>query len=252
MEDYKEQVQSAFPDRLFGIYVYGSIALGAFDSAKSDIDFLTLFQNETTNDDLAAIQNIHKKLKRTNPLARRMDGTYLSIKNLGKSNENLPSYPYVTDGKVRQGNWDINAVTWWTVKHHGIPVYGPKPADLDLPILWDDVSNTMKYNLNVYWNRRAEHVLLFLADEWLGDAVCTVCRILYTLECKEIGSKVDATRHALRMLPSEWHSLLTDALRIRQGENRTIGLFDRWRRAKKTQDFIRLMIEHCNKHYMLT
>ncbi|WP_024984332.1 aminoglycoside adenylyltransferase domain-containing protein [Brevibacillus borstelensis] len=252
MESYKEQAQSAFSDHLSGIYVYGSIALGAFASGKSDIDFLTVFQNEPTREDLTSIQNIHKRLQRTNPLAKRMDGMYLSAEHLGKTNQQIPSYIYVADGKVRQGYWDINAVTWWTVKHHGIPFYGPEPAELELSIGWDNVVDAMNINLNVYWNKRAEYAALYLVDELLADAVCTLSRILYTLECKEIGSKVQATQYALHTLPAHWHSILTDALQIRQGEKRKIGLVSRWRRAKETQAFIRFIIQHCNNRHMLT
>ena len=53
----------------YGIYIFGSIALGAFEEQKSDIDIAVLTQGEWTEDQLAQLKHIHRQLTKRIPLA---------------------------------------------------------------------------------------------------------------------------------------------------------------------------------------
>ena len=68
---------------------------------------------------------LHKKLSGST-LGKRMDGMYIPLADLGKYNDEMNEYVYCADGKANIGHWDINAVTWWTLKNQGITVTGKK------------------------------------------------------------------------------------------------------------------------------
>lgn len=62
--------------RPIGVYVVGSTALGAFEEHQSDVDFITLLDDDYDHldwfDDLG---RVHETLNVKSPLGRRLDGT---------------------------------------------------------------------------------------------------------------------------------------------------------------------------------
>ena len=90
-----------------------------------------------------------------------MDGMYIPLADLGKYNDEMNEYVYCADGKANIGHWDINAVTWWTLKNQGITVTGKEAEDLSFQIRWDDVVNTMKYNVERYWSEKRSSRIYF-------------------------------------------------------------------------------------------
>ncbi|MMZ50453.1 hypothetical protein D1872_121710 [compost metagenome] len=250
LKKYTQLVRSALPTQIHGIYVYGSVALQAYEPSKSDIDFLTLLRSRPTKNDIITITNIHKKLTSMNSLAKRMDGMYIPTEDLGKPNDEIPPYVHLASGKARQGFWDNNAVTWWTVKQYGISIHGPEASHLNIPVCWSDVVETMKYNLHTYWRKKSQSHWLYLIDDVMADAVCTLCRILYTLECQNIFPKQQSVYFALDIVSANWHPLLLEAIDIRKGKKLAFHLPSRWQRAKATQSFIHYMIDLCTqKHF---
>ncbi|MCR8845603.1 DUF4111 domain-containing protein [Paenibacillus sp. SC116] len=250
LQAFRQQLLIELPNQIYGIYLYGSIALDAYDPINSDIDIVVLLHTDPTESTIQTITHIHQSLVSANPLAKRMDGMFIPIRYLGKQNDNVPPYLYVTDGKVRKGKWDLNAVTWWTLKQHGITIYGPECKELLIDLCWDDVVQTLDYNLNHYWKRRSNNSLPFLQDGIRADAVCTMCRIMFSLEHQQVAPKVKAVRHVLNELPEEWHPLLLESIAIREGHRKSLSIWARWNRAKQTQTFLRSMIVRSSQTYL--
>ena len=72
--------------------------------------------NDSVNEaEKQRLVELHKKLS-DNTLGKRMDGMYIPLADLGKYNDEMNEYVYCADGKANVGHWDINAVTWWTLK----------------------------------------------------------------------------------------------------------------------------------------
>ncbi|TVX93843.1 aminoglycoside adenylyltransferase domain-containing protein [Paenibacillus agilis] len=247
---FQQRLLAELPNQICGIYLYGSIALDAYNSMNSDIDIIVLFDTNPTESTIQTITDIHQELASTHPLAKRMDSMYIPLDYIGKQNDDVPPYMYVTDGKVRQGKWDLNAVTWWVLKHHGITLCGPKCMELNINICWDDVLQTLDYNLNHYWKRRSNSRLLFMLDSVRADAVCTMCRIMYSLKQQQIVPKVKAVNLVMSELPEEWHSLLLESIAIREGHSKSQSIWGRWNRAKQTQTFLRSMIARSSQNYL--
>src|SRR2546425_2999446 len=82
----------------FGMYIYGSIALGAFEEQESDIDILALTQGEWSSLELKQLKALHTHLTKAYPLGKRLEVfyvpfRYLGVMHPGKQNDAAVSYP---------------------------------------------------------------------------------------------------------------------------------------------------------------
>ncbi|PFY24789.1 nucleotidyltransferase [Bacillus toyonensis] len=244
MEQYIVGLKEIFLDgKIVGVYVYGSIALGAFHIETSDVDFVAVLNDSVNEAEKQQIVELHKKMGEST-LGKRMDGMYIPLADLGKYNHEINEYVYCADGKANIGHWDINAVTWWTLKNQGITVIGKEVEDLPLQIKWDDVVNTMQYNVEQYWSEKAKQPYLFFIEEWVESAVVTMGRILYTLDHKTIVSKDRGLQYLLERSAKEWEPLLKEVERMRYDpkEKKKLSI---WRRADMTKRYLLSLIEEC-------
>ncbi|MFJ8525045.1 nucleotidyltransferase domain-containing protein [Bacillus cereus] len=248
MERYTVELKEIFLDeKIVGVYIYGSIALGAFHAETSDVDFVTVISDFVNEAEKQQLVELHKKLSGST-LGKRMDGMYIPLVDLGKYNDEMNEYVYCADGKANMGHWDINAVTWWTLKNQGITVTGKEAEDLSYQIRWDDVVNTMKYNVEQYWSEKAKQPYLFFIEEWVESAVVTMGRILYTLDHKTIVSKDRGLQYLLECSGGEWEILLKEVARIRQNPKEK-RMLSRWRRADMTKRYLLHLIETCRENW---
>ncbi|WP_243652919.1 nucleotidyltransferase domain-containing protein [Tumebacillus sp. BK434] len=221
LETYNRLLQAAsFAEAVHGVYLYGSIALGAYEAATSDIDFITVLKREFTSPEREELERLHHRLQTAHPLASRMDGMYIALPYLGRLNPDIPAYCFTHAGEFhRAGHWDINHVTWWLLQHRGITIAGPDASTLPLAVRGDDLHAAMMYNLHSYWPRRLQLLEgMEAADPAdIADAVLTLCRIAYTLAHRDILSKPQALQHALDTADEKWHGLLRDTMRIQSG-----------------------------------
>ncbi|MFE8700108.1 aminoglycoside adenylyltransferase domain-containing protein [Cytobacillus sp. FJAT-54145] len=240
--DYIDLIKDAFLEDVLGVYLYGSIALEGYEDGKSDIDFITVLKKEVDDQQFEKIKNIHSQLISKHERAYKMDGIYVGYKDLGKSNIELETYPFVNEGHVRRGHWDINHVTWWSLKNFAIPLTGIDPNILPFKPKWKDVEDTMQFNLDVYWRGRASRLDTLLEAEDVSDAVLTLCRIHYTLCDQLFIPKVEAGCRYLNDNPtSEWGPLIKEAVRLRTEDKRESLYVDSSTRAKKIVQFIEYM-----------
>ena len=128
---------------------------------------------------------------------------YIPLADLGKYNDAMNEYVYCADGKANIGHWDINAVTWWTLKNQGITVTGKEAEDLPFQIRWDDVVNTMKYNVEQYWSEKAKNHIYFYRR--MGRVSCRYdgAYFIYT-DHKTIVSKDRGLQYLLECSVEEW------------------------------------------------
>ncbi len=200
----------------YGIYIFGSIALGAFEEQKSDIDIVALTQGEWTEHKLARLKHIHKQLTRAYPLGKRLEILYVPLRDIGKSDTEIAPYPYCGRKGVfhSAGYYDLHALTWWIVRYKSIRLFGPERSALPLEVTWKDVLKGMSYYLDIYLVDKAKHPYLFLLDGWIWEVVPMLCRVLTTLEESEICAKPLALKRWRDRLPVRWHPLIDEAWRI--------------------------------------
>jgi hypothetical protein len=220
LDEYIALVHDALPDLLAGMYLHGSLSLGAFDPRLSDIDFITITNRRCTATDIEALRVIHQTLLQRYPQAQ-LEGSYLQWHDLGRFEDTIPPHPHIHDGILRaSGYHDINAVTWWILKHRGIAVVGPPAERLNIQVDWDDLIAKMHHNMNTYWasfTTDPQRMAWLLTDDGIQWAVLGVLRQFYTFRERAITSKTGAGIYGLGHTPRQWHRLIQEAIDIRAG-----------------------------------
>lgn len=57
-----------------GVFLIGSIALGAFSPDTSDLDFITVMQEDEIDPVIDKLAEVHRELNRIDVFGRKMDG----------------------------------------------------------------------------------------------------------------------------------------------------------------------------------
>jgi hypothetical protein len=231
--------------RFYGVYLYGSIALGAFEELASDIDVLALTRGEWSPPELKQLKGLHQQLIKAYPPGKRLEVFYIPCQYLGVVQPDtlkgtLPPYPAFQDGRLSPATHEgLNAVMWWILKHHGLRLLGPERDALPLEVQWADVLATMRYNLDVYYTRKLKRPYGYWFDAGVEFGVSNLCRVLTTIEDGEIISKSAALQRWRERLPERWQPLLDEAWRIRHHPRQPSRYRHRWRRMQETLAFIR-------------
>lgn len=247
LDTYIHQIDEALPGLLSGLYLHGSIALGAFDPQLSDVDFIAVLSRPCTEDDIDHLRSIHLALA-TQYSRPAFEGSYLQPEQIGQRAAETRPIPYHHDGQFHAaGHFEINGVTWWVLKTRGFTLRGPQPADLPFDIDWDSVIAEMRENMNSYWVRWTREPRLLAAllfDGGISWAVLGVLRQYYSFTARDITSKSGAGNYALTRLP-QWQRIIQEALNIRA---RKPGSLYRSKalRALDAVRFMRYIIRWCN------
>jgi hypothetical protein len=214
-------VRAILGDELVGFYVDGSLALGDFDPATSDVDFIaavtwplveTEFLGRNSVSKLAAM---HRRIRDSGrPFAAELEGSYIHLSALRRHNPADAVFPNLERGpdeilklKEHHSDWVIHR---YTIREHGITLFGPPPATLIDPVSPDDVRAATVGVLRSWWG--TPDAVAYIRDAPLsGLAVYiapTMCRALYALEHGGVISKPAACRWALTTLDARWHPLI--------------------------------------------
>jgi hypothetical protein len=247
LNEYVALLHEALPGFVTGMYLHGSLALGAFNPGLSDIDFITITSRRCTSTDIDTLRVLHHTLLQRYSQAQ-LEGCYLQSQDVGRFEDTMPAHPYVHDGIFHaSGYHDINAVTWWVLKHRGIAVSGPPPDQFDIHIDWDDLLMKMHHNLNTYWagfTTNPQRMIWLLNDYGIQWAVLGVLRQFYTFREQAITSKIGAGMYGLVHTPAQWHRLIQEAITIRDRGSAT-GYRFRIVRAISARAFLQLIITAC-------
>jgi predicted nucleotidyltransferase len=219
LRDYLQRVEVGLPGLLEGVYLHGSIALGAFNPRLSDIDFIAVLARCATERDIDALRQVHMEVASTHP-EWELEGSYLQWTDLGRFEDAIAPCPYYAEGQLHpRGHYEINSVTWWMLKQHGLALRGPDPRSLDFEVDFELLLANMSHNLNSYWasfTRREGRMKWLLSDQGVQWAVLGVLRQFYTFRERRITSKSGAGEYALAHLPARWHRLIREALNLRE------------------------------------
>ena len=248
LDEYIALIHEALPGLLAGMYLHGSLALGAFDPRLSDIDFISIISRRCSATDIDSLRAIHDTLRQRYPQAH-LEGSYLQRGDLGRFEDTILPYPYIHDGILQaNGHFDINAVTWWVLKHRGIAVVGPPAEHFDYQIDWDDLIAKMHDNMNTYWasfSTKPQRMAWLLTDDGIQWAVLGVLRQFYTFREHAITSKTGAGVYGLEHVPRRWRRLIQEAIDVRAGSTAS-SYYSRLVRALDAYRFLRLIIAACD------
>lgn len=210
LADLLERWQRILGDRLAGVYVQGSFALGGGDE-HSDCDWIVATQGSLTDPQILRLRELHAEIPTwERPWCQDLEGSYAPIDELA-SVDHLGCRWLFNDHGHRTVEWDDHcnrAFTRWILREHGLTLLGPAPSTFmpkvpednlrreaadSLPTLLDDLATWADID-TLAWGQRY--------------AVTTACRILYTFEVAEVATKHGALEWGLRTLDATWRPLL--------------------------------------------
>ncbi|GAB3671633.1 hypothetical protein GCM10027589_40790 [Actinocorallia lasiicapitis] len=221
---YLSLVDAALPGFVEGLYLTGSVALGDFRPAESDIDFVAVSSSPARPQQLRALELVHEQLARRHPKPF-FDGPYLTWSDLagdpydalpGPSASGLLLQPDSTEGR--------DPVAWRLLAGYGVPLRGPLPQHLAIPAERADLRSWCRANLGDYWRpwhergtRGTTPAGLAMLGTWAPAwGVLGVSRIHHTIATGEIISKSQAAAHARTAFDPRWHRITDECLRIRR------------------------------------
>lgn len=252
IKDYLRLTEQRLVGLIDASYVIGSIALGEFNEYFSDIDFVTVLSRRASPIDLGHLRKIHQSIEKIYP-RWKMSGSYVQASDLGKLGNDLRPYPQFHDGVLHPAvHKEINSVTWWELKNHGIPIVGTASGDLPFIVSWDVLISAMRENLNTYWRswtHLPRRIAILYSDSGIQWAVLGVLRQLFTFRENSITTKVKAGEYALGCVPRRWHPLIQEAINIRQRQKGSSPRF-RFGRMMETVRFLNYVINICNRYFV--
>lgn len=249
LDEYLELMEQRLPDLINAFYIHGSIALGAFNPACSDIDFVAMLNRHCTIDDMNSLREVHYLLRKKYP-KWKMDGCYLQWDDWGKSAEEISPHPYMNDVFHPVSQEGAGWVTWWLLKHCGEAIVGIDPKTLDFVVDWDIFSVDIHNNLNSYWIRfirDPRRMAWLFSDYGVQWSILGILRQFYTLREHEIISKLAAGEYGLSYLPERWHRIIQEAIFLQ--EQKPSSLYrSRIHRFLDARQFLQNLIHLCNLH----
>jgi aminoglycoside adenylyltransferase-like protein/nucleotidyltransferase-like protein len=252
VEHYLSSLDQHLPNFLRGFYTVGSIALDEFNPHFSDIDFVAVIDHRVTHEEQEWLSQIHKDIERQ--YSRwKFSGMYLLKDEVGKYAGEVDTLLGFHDGVLRlHHNSELNPVTWWILKNHGIPILGPPPRELPIIVDSQRLVSWTHENMKTYWKswtRQPGRLIVLFSDWGIQWAVLGILRQFYTIRENKITAKQRAGQYALSVVPERWHRLINEALRIRTkaaGALYPLGLM----RIVDTIDFLNYIIQVSDEYQL--
>jgi len=198
---------------LVGVYVFGSVASGAYQPGVSDVDLLAVSAHPLAAAEYAQLELMHTALAAEHQQwANRVEVAYLSRAALRTFKERTSQIGIISPGEpfhvVTAGrDWLMN---WYDVREHAIIVGGPDPKTLIDPIAPSELQACVREYLQLF-RERVRHNPHRGSDAY---AVLTMCRGLHTGQMGQTATKEAAAQWATLRFP-EWHELIAQAQRWR-------------------------------------
>lgn len=210
-----QELPARLPANLVGLYLRGSLLMGDFRPATSDIDLLAVTYQRVSNAEYERLAELHTQIAQSDhPFAQRIEIAYIDRNALRRFQ---PGQRFPTLGQGETLAWSEHFSNWilerWMVREHGIALFGPMPTTLIEPIARQELVDATRGRLQ-NWIEWASDIT---DDEWQWPrrhkayVVETMCRIYNTLVTGEIRSKPQAVAWAQATLPEPWATLVASS-----------------------------------------
>jgi hypothetical protein len=258
VDDYLEITGAEAPGLVEGLYLVGSVALGEFRPASSDIDFVAVTANRPDAVALAALERVHTRhyARWRRPF---FDGIYVTWNDLAGDPARLGPGPSTHESRFHtDSRGERNPIVWHTLAQCGVCCYGPATAAL---AVWHDPAVLAAWtnnNLDSYWRRFIDRGANLFTPSGLAAlsawscmwCVLGVSRLHYTLATSEITSKEGAGLYAFATFPARWRRVNEEALRIRRVTAGRSRYGSPLARRRDVLDFTNMVIEDSHRVYV--
>ena len=224
------------PGRVVGLYVVGSIALGAYHEARSDVDVVAVLDHRLDTDEIrrlralivgAGVRSAVPQLLRGRvSLPGVVNASYVVAGDVTKPVTTIEPVASHAGHTITMGRaFDVNPVVWKTFAERGIAVRGDEPSTLGLDPEPERLVGWNRENLERYWRPWAEAAVggrgrnggggirVALTPRWLAAwGAMGPARLHHTIATGEVVSKEEAARYARGVVAAEHHPVIDDAL----------------------------------------
>jgi predicted nucleotidyltransferase len=210
----REAIVTVTGSSLVGLYLFGSLASGDFDSDVSDIDLIAALADTPTKQLATHLSRMHEELAHANPeWDDRIEVVYISTQGLANCRTDKANIAVISPGEpfhvVEAGrDWILN---WYPARENGVSLVGPPIDSLIPPIPSEEYIDEVRRSLVGFTNRIADNAL----PGSQAYAILTMCRGLYAIRFGERLSKREAASWAQQEFP-QWTDLIRRALAWRQ------------------------------------
>ncbi len=216
IERFSQLCQDTFGDNLLGVYLHGSLAMGCFHPAKSDLDLLVAVESEPTDDAKLIFMQQVVELNKEAPAK----GIEMSIVARAAVMPFQYPTPFVLHFSPMHLGWfqndpagyvanmkgtDTDLAAHVTILHrygkvlHGAPIdaiFGQVPKAAYLDSIMQDTANAR--------------------EDILSDPIyvtLNLCRVLAYVQEEAVLSKRDGGLWGTKHVPEKYHALIGEALR---------------------------------------
>lgn len=236
VDRYQSLVDRLLPGRIVGLYVVGSLALGAYRPGRSDIDLVAVVDGEMNAAGLRRLRVLHavnggasgllSASRGWSPTVNTCNVVFVRADDLVKPVSRITPIASHTGRKFVVGRgFDVNPVMWKELAEHGIAVRGPAPDSLGLAPEPELLKPWCLNNLSSYWRGWADAVLLALDNSGsfqprsaIASGTLGAPRLHCTIATGDIISKEEAGDYALDIFDVRWHPLIRQGLAFRRRE----------------------------------
>lgn len=244
INEYVRMLKDTFGKDYIGTYIYGSMALESFNYKTSDINFITVLAFKPDKKTVEKLKRIHAGLIKVNVFARKMQGEYVSVQELGQA---IDKEQFMRFRRGRfAGYHKLTVMTLYQIRALGICLYGPEPMELFPTVDLAMVMRSLNIELQGYWQQVPEQKYKLLTDKWVMEYVLGLCRTMYMIDTKSMITKYKAGEYALSVLPEKWHKILNESLRIQYGARRKSLYTTPFSRRKEAINFIYHTMQLCS------
>lgn len=203
-------------EQFVGMYLYGSLSSGDFNSETSDIDFLFVTDGSLTQETIAQLERMHQETWATShKRAGELEGAYVPKKLIRCHDPEGAPCPTINEGNFYLSplgsDWIIQR---HVVREYGVVVDGPEPKSLIDYVSPADIRGAVMGVLREWWFPMLED------PSWLTEhhrgyhsfAILSMCRALHAMAHGTVVSKPVAARWAKEHLDARWSSVIDRAL----------------------------------------
>lgn len=213
LTDLAAQALAALGDRFVGMYLYGSLALGDFDPATSDLDFVVVTDDRLDVGAVHRLRALHESLWDAGGYwTQKLEGTYLPRAELARYREDMAPVPCVNERRFflagHGRDWILQR---YVLREHPAVVAGPPIAHEIEPVGPHEIRAAVRGVLAAEWQLDAAGAARLAPPAYQAFAVLTMCRALHAIAHGTVASKPVAARWAAAELGHPWADLIEAA-----------------------------------------
>jgi streptomycin 3"-adenylyltransferase len=221
LDDLVRGLREVLGDGLVGVYLHGSLTLGCFNPALSDLDLLVVTKRSLTPTDREALGRLLTD-------SARLEISFLAAPSLRPWRHPAPYDLHVGSKHLVGPGEDHDLAAHFTVaRHAGVALLGHPPADVFPEVPWEDYEDSLRRDLESC----GEHGGRLYA-------VLSPARIWATLTERVVHSKASGAAWALERAPEEFRPLLSRVL-----ETYRTGTNEPWFGRGEVRPFVDFVIE---------